>query len=146
MLSQEYILTKNENLRKYVIIGNEDAQDLPTNYTFGRVKQIKIDYVRFTVKNKQLLCTLNEYHQNFDTIGKYINAGSEEFGTLNAESVDNLGRSRIIEYHKFLSELIPSQISKVVSYAMNFLIFNINSFLLILVIMFCRIYAFPSTN
>ena len=89
---------------------------------------------------------MNEYHQNFDTISKYINAGSDEFGTLNAESVDNPERIRIREYPKFLSELIPSQISKVVSYAMILLILNITSFLLILIIIFCKIYAFPFTN
>ena len=146
LLSQEYILTKNANLRNYDIIGNEDAQDLLANNTFGRVKQIKVEYVWFKVKKKQLLCTLNEYDVNFENISKYINAGSEELGTLNAESVDNLNKTRIREYHKFLSELIPSQISRVVSSAMISLIFKITSFLLILIIMFCRIYAFPFTN
>ena len=118
MLSQEYILLKNANLRKHVVIGNEDAQDLLlNNNTFGKGKQIKVEYVWFKVKKKQLLCTMNEYHQNFDTIRKFMNADSSEFGTLNAESVDNPERTRIREYHKFLSEFIPSQISKVVSSA-----------------------------
>jgi hypothetical protein len=128
LLSQEYILTKNANLRNYVIIGNEDAQDLLAHNTFGRVKQIKVEYVWFKVKSKQLLCTENEYHRNFDTISKYIIPGSDEYGTLNAESVDNPERIRIKEYHKFLSELIPSQISKVVSSAMILIIFNITLF------------------
>jgi hypothetical protein len=110
------------------------------------VKQIKVEYVWFKAKNKQLLCTVNEFHQNFHTISKYIIPGSDEYGTLNAESVDNQDRIRIREYHKFLSELIPSQISKVVSFAMILHIFNITSFLLILIILFCRIYAFPFTN
>ena len=110
------------------------------------MKQIKAEYVWFKVKKKQLLCTLNEYDQYSETISKYINAGSEEFGTLNAKSVNNPERIRIRECHKFLSELIPSQISKVVSYAKILLIFNITSFLLILIIMFCMIYAFPFTN
>ena len=146
LLSHEYILTKNANLRNYVIIGNEDAQDLLAHNTFGRVKQIKVEYVWFKAKKKQLLCTVNEFHQNFHTISKYIIPGSDEYGTLNAESVDNQDRIRIREYHKFLSELIPSQISKVVSFAMILHIFNITSFLLILIILFCRIYAFPFTN
>ncbi len=128
MLSQDYILTKHVNLRNYVIIGNEDAQDLLANNTFGRVKQIKVEYVWFKVKKKQLLCTLNEYDQKFETISKCINAASEELGTLNAEPVNNPNRIRIREYHKFLSELIPSQFSKVVSSAMILLIFNITSF------------------
>ena len=128
--SQEYI-KKNANLRNNVVIGNEDAQDLLANNTIGRVKQIKVDYVWFKVKMKQLICTLSEYHQNFETISKYMNADSSEFGTLNVVFVDNLEIIRIREYHTFSSELILSQISKVVSYAMIFLIFNINSFLLI---------------
>ncbi len=82
------------------------------------MKQIKVEYVWFKAKKKQLLCTVNEYHQIFDTISKYIILGSDAYGTLNAESVDNPERIRIREYHKFLSELIPSQISKVVSFAM----------------------------
>jgi hypothetical protein len=144
--SHQYILTKIANLRNYVIIGNEDAQDILTNNTFGRVKQIKVEYIWFKVRKKQLLCTLNEYHQHFETISKYINADSSEFGTLNAKSVDNPERVRIREYHQLLSKLIPSQISKVVSSDMILLIFNITSFLLIWIIMFCRIYAFPFTN
>jgi hypothetical protein len=145
-LSQEYILTKNANLRNYVILGNEDAQDLLSNNTFGRVKQIKVEYVWFKVKKKQLLCTLNEYYKNIQTISKYEDDGSDQFGTLNAESVDIPNSNRIREYHKFLSELIPSQISKVVSSDIILLIFNITLFLLILIIMFCRIYAFPFIN
>ena len=146
LLSQEYILTKNANLRNYVILGNEDAQDLLSNNTFGRVKQIKVEYVWFKVKKKQLLCTLNEYYKNIQTISKYEDDGSDQFGTLNAESVDIPNSNRIREYHKFLSELIPSQISKVVSSDIILLIFNITQFLLILIIMFCRIYAFPFIN
>ena len=146
MLSQEYILTKNANPRNYVILGNEDAQDLLSNNTFGRVKQIKVEYVWFKVKRKQLLCTLNEYYKNIQTISKYEDDGSDQFGTLNAESVDIPNSNRIREYHKFLFELIPSQISKIVSFDMISLIFNIALFLLILIIMFCRIYAFPLTN
>ncbi len=146
LLSQEYILKKNANLRNYVILGNEDAQDLLSNNTFGRVKQIKVEYVWFKVKKKQLLCTLNEYYKNIQTISKYEDDGSDQFGTLNAESVDIPNSNRIREYHKFLSELIPSQISKVVSSDIILLIFNITLFLLILIIMFCRIYAFPFIN
>jgi hypothetical protein len=121
-LSREYILTKNANLRKYVVIGNEDAQDLINNNTFGKVKQIKVDYVWFKVKKKQLLCTFNEFGMNYTTITKYMDADSEEFGTLIAESIDYREKNQIREYHKFLSELSPSQISKVVSFALILLI------------------------
>ena len=128
MLSQECIHKKNANLRNYFILRNKDAQDLLSNNTFGRVKQIKVEYVWFKVKKKQLLCTLNKYDQNIETISKYIDDGSELFGTLNAESVDIPNNNRIREYHKFLSELISSQISKVVSSDMILLIFNITIF------------------
>ena len=100
------------------------------------MKQIQVEYIWFKVKKKQFLCTLNEYHQNIDTISKYMIPGSVEYGTLNAESVDNQERNRIREYHKFLSELIPSQISKVVSSAMILLVFKITLLLLILIILF----------
>ncbi len=67
-------LQKNDNLRNYVVIGNEDAQDNRAKYTFiisnQRVKTINVEYVWFTVGYKQLLCTLNEYNQNFGTISK----------------------------------------------------------------------------
>ena len=66
------MLTKNPNLRNYVVIGNEDAQDLLANDMFlisnQRVKAINVKYVWFTVGYKQLLCTLNKYNQNFETI------------------------------------------------------------------------------
>jgi hypothetical protein len=126
MWSQEYILKKNANLRNYVVIGNEDAQDLANN-TFGKVKQIKVEYVWFKVKKKQLLCTFNEFGMNYATIIKYMNADSEEFGTLIAESIDFRERNQIKEYHKFLSELSPSQISKVVSFAIILLILILTS-------------------
>jgi hypothetical protein len=86
------------------------------------VKQIKVDYVWFKVKKKQLLCTFNEFAMNYTTITKYMDADSEEFGTLIAESVNYREKNQIREYHKFLSELSPSQISKVVSFALILLI------------------------
>ncbi len=114
------MLKKNPNLRNYVVIGNKDVQDLLANEMFlisnQRVKAIHVEYVWFTVGYKQLLCTLNENNQNFETIRKYKDADSSKFGTLIAESDDNRERVRIREYRRFLSELIPSQISKVVSY------------------------------
>jgi hypothetical protein len=126
--SQEYILTKNANLRKYVVIGNEDAQDLLlTNNTFGKGKQIKVEYVWFKVKKKQLLCTFNEFGMNLATITKYMNADSEEFGTLIADSIDYRERNQVRECHKFLSELSPSQIRKVVSFALILLILILTS-------------------
>jgi hypothetical protein len=99
----------------YVLIGNEDAHELLANNTFGKVTQIKVAYVWFKIKTKQLLCTENEYNQNIATIRKYMNADSFEYGNLNAESIDCRERIRIRDYNKFLSELFPSQISKVVS-------------------------------
>jgi hypothetical protein len=52
--AQEYnILKKNANLWNYVIIGNEDAQALLfEKNTFGRVKQIKVEYVWFEAKKE----------------------------------------------------------------------------------------------
>ena len=106
-MSQEYILKKNANLRKYVVIGNEDAQDLINNNTFGKVKQIKVDYVWFKVKKKQLLCTFNEFAMNYTTITKYMDADSEEFGTLIEESVNYREKNQIREYHKFFVRVVP---------------------------------------
>ena len=82
------MLRKSQNLRNYVVIENEDAQDLLDNDMFlitnQRVKAINVEYVWFTFGYKQLLCTLNEYNQNFETIRKYKDANSSKFGTLNA--------------------------------------------------------------
>ena len=94
---------------------------------FGKVKQIKVEYVWFKVKKKQLLCTFNEFGMNYTTITKYMDASSAEFGTLIAESIDYREKNRIREYHKFLSELSPSQISKVVSFALILLILILTS-------------------
>jgi len=49
-----------------------------------------------------------------------MNADSSEYGNLNAEYIDCRERIRIRDYHKFLSELSPSQISKVASSHMLF--------------------------
>ena len=81
-----------------------------------RVKDIKVEYVWFTVGKKRLLCTLNEYDQNYVTISQYMTADSSEFGTLNAESVDNREIVRIRDYHNYLF-ISRGQISKVVSFA-----------------------------
>ncbi len=67
-----------------------------------RVKNIEVDYVWFTVGEKRLLCTLNEYNQNFDTISQYMIAESSKFGTLNAEFVDNREIVRMRDYHNLL--------------------------------------------
>ena len=40
---------KNYKIQNYVIIGNEDAQELLANDMFGRFKEIKVDYVWFKV-------------------------------------------------------------------------------------------------
>ena len=114
---QEYIQTKNSNLRNHVVIGNEDAQDLLANDFFGRVKEIKVEYVWFKVKKQQLLCTYNEFLMNNETITKHMDVSSVEYGYLIAEFSDHRERNRIREYHKFMSDLSPSQISKVVSFA-----------------------------
>ena len=86
--SHEYILTTNLNLRNYVVVGNEDTHELIVNNAFGKVTQIKVASVMFQVKNKQLLCTENEYNQNTETIRKYVNAAFSNYGNLNAESID----------------------------------------------------------
>jgi hypothetical protein len=111
-----------------------------------RVKDIKVDYVWFTVGKKRLLCTLNEYNQNFDTISQYMTADSSKFGTLNAESVDNRDTTRIREYHNYLF-IENGQISKVVSSAVihnNYL--HILLILNLILVLCCRIYAFPFTK
>ena len=100
-------------------IGNNESIDLKPNDNFGRVKgsTIAVDYVWFKIMNKQLLCTRNEYISNLTTIKKYMKEDSAEWGSLKAESL-NLHEALLIqEYHKFLSELTPPQISKVVSVA-----------------------------
>jgi len=80
---------------------------------------------RFGLKQKRnnffALLTSSVY-MNYATITKYMNVDSEEFGTLIAESIDFRERNKIREYHKFLSELSPSQISKVVSSTLILLI------------------------
>ncbi len=81
-----------------------------------RVKDIEVEYVWFAVGKKRLLCILNEYNGNFDTISQYMIADSSKFGTLNAESVDNREIVRIRDYHSLLF-INKGQISKVVSSA-----------------------------
>jgi hypothetical protein len=81
-----------------------------------RRKDIKVEYVWFTVGKLQLLCTLNEYKQNLDTISQYMTPDSSEFGTLNAESIDNREIVRIRNYHNYLF-IERGQVSKVVSSA-----------------------------
>ena len=67
-------------------------------------------------EKKRLLCTLNEYEQNFDTISQYMTPDSSEFGALNAESIDNREIVRIRDYHNYLF-IQRGQVSKVVSSA-----------------------------
>ena len=88
---------------------------------------------------------LNTSIEKNETISKHTSVDTSEFRTLNAESVDNRERIRIREYHELLSELFPSQICKVVRYAMILLTFNITSSQSYLD-MFCRIFATPFTN
>ena len=92
------------------ISGNVSLFDISNR----RVKNIEVEYVWFTVGKKRLLCTLNEYNQNFDTISQYMIADSSKFGTLNAESVDNREIVRISDYHNLLF-INTGQISKVAS-------------------------------
>ena len=91
------------------------------------MKPIKVKYVWFKVKKKQLLCTFNEFGMNIATITKYMNSDSEEFGTLIAESINYRERNEIREYHRILSGLSPSQISKVVSSTIILLILILTS-------------------
>jgi hypothetical protein len=81
-----------------------------------KVKDIKVEYVWFKVGKKQLLCTLNEYKQNLDTISQYMTPDSAEFGTLNAEYIDNREIDRIRDYHNYLF-INEGRVSKVVSSA-----------------------------
>jgi len=81
-----------------------------------RVKDIKVEYVWFTVGKKRFLCTLNEYEQNFDIISQYMTPNSSEFGTLNAETIDNREIVRIRDYHNYLF-INEGRVSKVVSSA-----------------------------
>lgn len=100
-------------------IGNEESHELDINNAYGRKTGIFIgvEYVWFKIKNKQLLCTENEYKSNFEFIKAYMNPNSSEYSTINAESVDIQQMFYLQEYHKFLSNLNPPRISKVVSLA-----------------------------
>jgi hypothetical protein len=115
---QDYILTKHANLRNYVCIGNEDASDLDIDDIYGRQKGsfIGVEYVWFKIKpNIQLLCTRNEFHSNSEFIKKKMIADSDEYNTLNAESVNLQNSFYIKSYYKFMSDLNPPQKSRVVS-------------------------------
>jgi hypothetical protein len=116
---QDYILTKHANLRNYVCIGNEDNHELDIDDIYGRPKKgssIDVDYVWFKMKpNLQLLCTRNEFQSNSEFIRKYMIADSDEYNTLNAESVDLQNSFFIKAYYKFMSGLNPPQKSRVVS-------------------------------
>ncbi len=64
---QNYILTKHSNLRNYVCIGNEDANDLDIDDIYGRQKGsfIGVEHVWLIMKpNKQLLRKRNEFTSN----------------------------------------------------------------------------------
>lgn len=114
---QEYILTKNEKLRNFVTIGNEDFNSLKIFDAYGRYKgtSVAVDYVWFKVKNHQLLCTRNEYNSNLEVIRKFMNADSEEHGTIFAEGVDVQNSMYIKAYHNLLAEQTPPLISRIVS-------------------------------
>ena len=115
---QDYILTKHANLRNYVCIGNEDAHLLDIDDIYGRQKgtYIGVEYVWFKMKpNIQLLCIRNEYSSNSEVIGKYMTPGSDEYNTINAESVGLQNSFFIKSYYKFMSDLNPPEKSRVVS-------------------------------
>ena len=123
---QDYILTKHANLRNYVCIGNEDANQLDIDDIYGRQKGsfIGVEYVWFKMKpNIQFLCTRNEFQSNSEFIRKYMIADSDEYNTLNAESVDLQNSFFIKSYYKFMSGLNPPQKSRVVSILNTYLHF-----------------------
>jgi hypothetical protein len=84
---------------------------------YGRHKgtSVVVDYVWFKIRNHQLLCTHNEFTANLEVIRKFMNAESEEHGTLNAKSVDLQNSIYIKAYHNFLADLTPPLISRIVS-------------------------------
>jgi hypothetical protein len=116
-------------LRNYVCIGNEDANQLDIDDIYGRQKGsfIGVEYVWFKMKpNIQLLCTRNEFQSNSKFIKK-MTADSDEYNTLNAESVDLQNSMFIKSYYKFMSDLNPPQKSRVVSILntyLHFVLFN----------------------
>ena len=114
-------------LRNYVVIGNEDAQELLANNIVGQVTPTKVVYVWFKVKNTHFLCTENEYNQNIETVRKYMSADLSEYGNLNVKAIDSLEKIRIKYSRILLSDLSPNQISKVVSSTMFLLISNLIS-------------------
>ena len=149
---QDYILTKHANLRNYVCIGNEDNNLLDIDDMYGRRKGTftGIEYVWFKMKHIQLMCTRNEYLSNSEVIKKHITAGSEEYNTINAESVGLQNSIFIKSYYKFMSDLNPPKKSRVVSiyYLWYLLTFYFIKYLLILTLcfLFCRISSFRSTK
>ena len=64
------LLQKKTNLRNYVVVGNEDTQELLASNTFGKVTQIKVayNYVWFKVKNKQLICNENVHYNQISRL------------------------------------------------------------------------------
>ena len=107
-------------MRNHVCIGNEDSNELDIDDIYGRQKgtYIGVENVWFKMKpNIQLLCTRNGYTSNSEVIKKDMAAGSDEYNTLNAESVDLQNSLYIKSYYKLLSlnHLKPPKTSRVVS-------------------------------
>lgn len=111
-------MTKHSNLRNFVCIGNDDCFRIDIDDIYGKHKgpYIGVEYVWFKIKNKQLLCTKNEYKSNYELIKNSMNENSDEYEFLNAESIDLQNSIYIKTYHKFLSDMTPPVTSKVVSY------------------------------
>ena len=129
---QDYILTKHANLRNYVCIGNEDNHLLDIDDMYGRQKCTftGIEYVWFKINHIQLMCTRNEYLSNSEVIKKHMTAGSDEYNTINAESVGLQNSIFIKSYYKFMSDLNPPEKSRVVSICDTYLhLFSWNMYL-----------------
>ncbi len=129
---QDYILTKHANLRNYVCIGNEDNHLLDIDDIYGRQKGAftGIEYVWLKMKHIQLMCTRNEYLSNSKVINKHMTAGSDEYNTINAESVGLQNSTFIKSYYKFMSDLNPPEKSRVVSICDHYLhLFSLNMYL-----------------
>ena len=119
-------------MRNYVCIGNEDANLLDIDDIYGRRKGTftGIEYVWFQINHIQLMCTRNEYLSNSEVIKKHMTAGSDEYNTINAESVGLQNSIFIKSYYKFMSDLNPPEKSRVVSICDTYLhLFSLNMYL-----------------
>jgi hypothetical protein len=76
------------------------------------------------------MCTRNEYLSNSEVIKKHMTAGSDEYNTINAESVDLQNSIFIKSYYKFMFNLNPPEKSRVVSICDTYLhLFSWNMYL-----------------